>query len=696
MLTYADLEIALRWRDERSYSVDLRYNAPDSDADQRLIADGDGVVEIDLRELRQLEPDWQAYGAALNQAVFAGAVGRAFSDARNNAQSRDAILRVRLVIEPSAPELHSVHWETLPMLASEQIAFSRYLSSMDWRPVKTRPLGNLKALVVVANPTDLDQYRPGGQPLAPVDVSGEFGRAREALGAIEVQSLLSPGQATLDHMVARLRDGFDILYLVCHGALIERQPRLWEPRLYLERADGKVAAVSATELVHAIQDLPQRPRLVVLASCQSAGAGASEEAGSMAAALGPMLAQAGIPAVLAMRGNISMETVAVFMPEFFRELVRDGQIDRAAGAARRAVLSRSDYWIPVLYMRLRSGRLWYVSGFGEKGGFEQWASICRFVEKGEFVPIIGPDLAECVFGSTRELAVELAAANGFPLSAADGSDVAKVAEYIHTKASLKAARQAVRDSLFRRMQKKHRELYGSVDGSMTPPVLLERIAAKMAEDPGNPYGILASLNARVYVTAGSDPLLEMFLGKAGKRPVELVCKWRDERRETRSEPELAGDPTVDSPVLYYVYGKTKYEETWVLTEDDFFDYLIQMSKYGLMPGAVNEALTTGSLMFLGFSLDDWKFRILFRMILAKGGSAQLRNYNHVGVQLNPDETTLADADRARKYLERYFGETRIDIYWGSAADYLKELRNQMRSAAGGQDEKRVAASSGSW
>jgi hypothetical protein len=645
MPTYADLELALRRHDERSYSVDLRYNAPDSDADQRLIADGDGVVEIDVHALRQLEPDWKAYGSALHHAVFAGAVGSAFSDAGKNAQSRDAILRVRLVIEPSAPELHSVHWETLPMLASEQIAFSRYLSSMDWRPVKTRPLGSLtaslKALVVVANPANLDEYQPGGRPLAPVDVSGEFGRARAALGSIEVQSLLSPGHATADNIVRRLREGFDILYLVCHGALIERQPRLWEPRLYLERADGKVAAVSGTELVRLIQDLPQRPRLVVLASCQSAGTGVAEEAGSMATALGPQLAQAGIPAVLAMRGNISMETVAKFMPEFFRELVRDGQIDRAVSVARRAVQARSDYWIPVLYMRLRNGRLWYVSGFGEKGGFEQWASICRFVAKGEFVPIIGPDLAESVFGSTRDIAVERAAANGFPLSAADGSDPAKVAQYIYTKASLKDARQAVRDSLFHRMQKKHHEMYGSVDRTMTPPVLLDRIAAKMAEDPDNPYGILASLNAKVYVTAGSDPLLEMFLAKAGKRPVELVCRWRDERREARSEPELLSDPTAASPVLYYAYGKTKYEDTWVLTEDDFFDYLIQMSKYGLMPGVVNEALTTGSLMFLGFSLDDWKFRILFRMILAKGGSAQLRNYNHVGVQLNPDETTLA-------------------------------------------------------
>lgn len=60
-----------------------------------------------------------------------GAVGRAFSETSHNAQSRDATLRVRLVIESSAPELHSVHWETLPLLDSQQIAFSRYLSGMD-------------------------------------------------------------------------------------------------------------------------------------------------------------------------------------------------------------------------------------------------------------------------------------------------------------------------------------------------------------------------------------------------------------------------------------------------------------------------------------------------------------------------------------------------------------------------------------
>jgi hypothetical protein len=37
-----------------------------------------------------------------------------------------------------------------------------------------------------------------------------------------------------------------------------------------------------------------------------------------------------------MQGNITMHTVAQFMPVFFQELQRDGQIDRALAVAREA------------------------------------------------------------------------------------------------------------------------------------------------------------------------------------------------------------------------------------------------------------------------------------------------------------------------------------------------------------------------
>src|SRR3712207_7381915 len=51
-------------------------------------------------------------------------------------------------------------------------------------------------------------------------------------------------------------------------------------------------------------------------------------------ALGPRLGEAGIPAVLAMHGDVTMETAEAFMPVFFRELQRDGQIDRDRKSTR--------------------------------------------------------------------------------------------------------------------------------------------------------------------------------------------------------------------------------------------------------------------------------------------------------------------------------------------------------------------------
>jgi hypothetical protein len=707
MPEYGDLEISLRRKDEQSYAAELRYNAPNSETDQRLIAGEGGTLPIDPVALRALEPDWKGYGAALSAALFAGDVSQAFREVRLNAQSQSAILRVRLNIENSAAELHNVHWESVhdperpgvPLFASEQVVFSRYLSSMDWRPVRSRPRTDLKALIAIANPSNIGRYGPAERPFAPIDVAGEMARAEAALGTIDRTALIEPGTATIENIIGKLRDGYDILYLVCHGALIEREPGLWDPRLFLESADGAVKTASGAELVRLIQDLPERPRLVVLASCQSAGTGAEVlevDPRAMSFAVGPQLAEAGIPAVLAMRGNITMATVDRFMPVFFTELGRDGQIDRAMAVARHAVRDRQDFWMPVLYLRLRSGRIWYVPGFGENKSFELWDSICGFVASGEFVPILGPELAEPVFGGTRDIADDLANDSGFPMSAWERSDPAKVAQFVATKASPATLRREMRGVWFRNACKRFPAL---VEPGAPPLVVLDRIVTHLLEQEDHPYRILAELDqAPVYVTANADSLLEMALKKKGRVPSELVCKWRDERLETAGAPESkAAPPELDpkNPLLFYVYGKSQLEDTWVLTEDDFFDYLIRTSKHKLMPWSVRYKLITSSLMFLGFPLDDWKFRILFRMILDYGGSSLLENANHVGVQVNPDETTLADAVRAKRYLERYFRNAKIDIYWGTAADFLKELQQQLRRYEREKPEA-VAASSAAW
>jgi hypothetical protein len=476
---------------------------------------------------------------------------------------------------------------------------------------------------------------------------------------MRVTKLAVRGEARLDRMVEELRGGYDILYVICHGVVFGDADQGWDPRLFLEDKDGNAAAESGLEFVRLLTQLPDRPGLVVLASCQSAEAGVAE-------AIGPKLAENGIAAVVAMAGNITFETASVFVPRFFAHLREHGQIDHAMAVARQAVRERHDYWMPQLFLRLRSGRIGYNPGFGLQRGkdsLETWQSILGFVRRSNFVPIVGPNLSEQFLGRTVDLARALAEKYNYPMASWDGNDIAKVAQFVVSKHSPRVMRQELADLW---LESARRLWKGEGD-------TLEALLGKALGEMDSPYRILAELQAKVYVNTNADPLLEIALRQAGREPVVIVCNWKDERRTAMESTE----PTVEKPVLYYVFGKQDQRDTWVLTEDDFFDYLIRTAEHKLTPANVGEALLDNSIMFLGFPLDDWKFRVLFRLIYNKGGKALWEEFNHLGVQVNPDEATLANAARAKAYLESYFDRSKVDLFWGSATDFLLELERHM-------------------
>jgi tetratricopeptide (TPR) repeat protein len=355
-MTYADLELSLRRWSGDDYAVELRLQLVGSGAESHLIPGAPPRVRIDFEQLLEFELDPPSYGAALTGMLCADPrVTEALARARYEAEAADIPLRLRLRLDADNDEIHTPRWETLRdpghggfLFASERMLLSRYLDSADMRPIAQHPRVDLKALVVVANPAGLADYK-----LAPVDVLGEVARSQAALTGIGTRVLaraITGQAATLNNLAAALRDGPDILYLVAHGTLRRGRPFVW-----LEDDGGAIMRVEGEELVETIERLTRRPLLVVLASCQSAGTG--QDNGTLAA-LGPRLAAAGIAATVAMQGNVSMATVEQFMPLFFTELRRDGQIDRALAAARAAVLRRADWWMPVLFLRVRNGLLW--------------------------------------------------------------------------------------------------------------------------------------------------------------------------------------------------------------------------------------------------------------------------------------------------------------------------------------------------
>jgi hypothetical protein len=695
MTTYADLEIGLHHRDADRYSVELRFRDPESDGEVRLTARVPPLAQFDFDRLRELHIEEEAYGQLLSQGLFGdSAVATAFAQARSTAQARDVPLRLRLFIGPSAPELHNLRWETLRnpedgshLLTGEEILFSRYLSSPDWRPVGPRPRADLRALVVIANPAGVSEYQPGGRPLTPLDVEGELARAQSGLGDIPITSLASGGTATLNKIGERLREGahrdggYDVLYLACHGAMIEGQPHLW-----LEDEEGSVEVVAGGDLVIRLRESRHRPRLVVLASCQSAGQGKearSADEGALAA-LGPRLAEAGIPAVLAMQGNVTMETVAQFMPTFFQELQRDGQIDRAMAVARGAVRERPDWWMPVLFMRLTSGRLWYAPGL-DRPALEKWPSLLDNIRDGKCTPILGPGLTEFLLGSRRQIARSWAEAHSYPLAPDACEQLAQVSQYLEVNQSESFLRDKLAEYARGEVLERYRdELPEELHGASLNDLISAAGALQRAHDPAEPHRVLAQLPLPLYLTATFNNLLAEALTEADKDPQVELCRWNEYVESLPSlydkEPDYL--PDKDRPLVYHLFGHLQDLRSIVLTEDDHFDYLIGVtSNKDLIPPVVRMHLTNTALLFLGFRMDDWNFRVLLRSLLNPEGRRLRSYYAHVAVQIDPEEGRARDPERARRYLESYFKNENMYIYWGSVDDFLQELQQRLEGGA---------------
>ena len=702
MSDYAELEIGLHRRDADAYRVDLRFQQPGSEADVRLVDRDPTPVRFDWEVLETLD-DAAAYGALLGQNLFVDEqVRTTFAQAQAAAQSQGQSLRLRLFVGPSAPELHGLRWETLrlpgqtgangdaaPALAmSETILFSRYLSSQDWRPVQLRAEAELRALVVVAGP-DLSDY-PG---LAAVDVAAEVARAQAGLGEMESSILATASNAaervTLDNISQRLREAeHDILYLVCHGTLVGGSPWLW-----LEDDAGDVQRVSGSELVTRLRELERRPRLVVLASCQSAGGTMTDE-GALAA-LGPRLAEAGIPAVLAMQGNITMQTVAAFMPVFFRELRRDGQIDRATSVARGAVRGRPDWWMPALFLRIRSGRIWYKPGFADEGsGFRKWQAILANIEDRTATPIIGPGLSEWMLGSRREIAQRWAREYNFPMAPHNREDLAQVAQFLAVNQQPAFPRRELRRHLKRELLARYGE---RLDAAVADSELDEIIAAvgalhdadQAAAAERTPYQVLARLGLPIYITTEPTTLLADALTAAGRAPRVELFPWNEELEEMaalrfQSSGQINGHadeepPSPQRPLVYHLFGRIDVPGSVVLTQDDYFRYLAGVTRNkNLIPLRVRRALTDTGLLFLGFHLDEWDFRVLFHSIISREGRYRRSDYAHVAVQVDPEEGRILEPERARQYLESYFDADDISIFWGNGVDFLRELDRRLR------------------
>jgi len=282
----------------------------------------------------------------------------------------------------------------------------------------------------------------------------------------------------------------------------------------------------------------------------------------------------------------------------------------------------------------------------EKLEEKDWGLLLERIKDGECTPFLGAGACYGVLPLGAKLALEWAEKHSYPLKDSC-KDLARVAQYLAVEY----------DPMFPKGEivKKFREMG-------TPNF----------DDPDEPHSVLAELPLPVYITTNYDDFMFQALKKKNKDPGRNFCRWNTYVKDIE-KPTRISVPTIAKPLVFHLHGIIEERRSIVLTEDDYLDYLISISKDPkLIPPRIQEAFTGTSLLFLGYGLADWDFRVLFRSIVSYLQKSIAMS--HVSVQLIPGE--VIDSDKAQQYLNNYFKELKIKVYWGTCRQFVAELKRR--------------------
>jgi hypothetical protein len=278
------------------------------------------------------------------------------------------------------------------------------------------------------------------------------------------------------------------------------------------------------------------------------------------------------------------------------------------------------------------------------------------------VPPSGADPGEWTklkYPSKEQIALTFAAKHGYPLD--DQDKLERVARYVAATVDPMAPREGFA------------EHYTDLP---TP---------NFSELPNEPHRVLADLPFLVYLTSNFDDWMYRALKEYKQKDARLaICRWNKHIPESapRFDPDFAY--TVANPLVYHFHGCMPCTESVVVTEDDYFEFLINVSRDNkLLTHRVERAIGGCALLFLGYTLSDWDFRVLFRLFAKYLRESAM---THIAVQLEPSDAPGSQTERAAntvRYLNSYFGSVaQIKIYWGTCQEFCEELRVRWKAFGG--------------
>jgi SIR2-like domain len=278
-----------------------------------------------------------------------------------------------------------------------------------------------------------------------------------------------------------------------------------------------------------------------------------------------------------------------------------------------------------------------------------WEILLERINEKKCTPFLGAGACAGALPLGGELSRDLADAQNYPFQ--DREDLLRVAQFIAVKSDPRYAKSMVVDRLKKAGPPKF----------ANPPDF---------NAPDDPHGVLASLNLPIYLTTNYDDFMFRALRAAEKDPRREVCRWSSGIFQIPSvfETEPAYRPTPANPLVFHLHGYEREPDSIVLTEDDYLKFMINLAREPTrVPPLVREAISASTLLFIGYRLADWNFRVLFEMLRPEP------QYMSVAVLLPPG-LNEPSPEEAQQYLDEYYGAMDLKMFWGTAREFSSELR----------------------
>jgi hypothetical protein len=216
-----------------------------------------------------------------------------------------------------------------------------------------------------------------------------------------------------------------------------------------------------------------------------------------------------------------------------------------------------------------------------------------------------------------------------------------------------------------------------------------------------PYSVLSKLRLPIYITTNYDHFMEAALISGGRQPVSDFCRWNEYLLKDEVYADLSknfsknvfsiGDtnlnsvleqssdykPTVERPLVYHLYGDIAAPASMVLTEKDYFDFVINLhtsQEMTVLPSVILKSLATSSLLFIGYNLDNTNFRVIFQGFI----SLQKTNIRPTSLSVHVSQGySKKKAKLIMEYLSLYTQNFYdLNIHWGDINEFILEFKTR--------------------